>query len=313
MTRIVSVLSDREESVGVNDFSETPFASEGKTLIQQMRKRATDAEIQETVDTIHSKAEELGLPDVMVPSTDAFVTALCCIGAKSLSHAVSYIEKYKGRLTTIAQTSDSLRRQIVASVVEYWKDQPGVAVYILDKLLNYSILTPMTAVQWALSDRMGAGEGLTDNWVYEIIANTVGKVTRSLRNLYTAKFTENLDPEVRDAAEKAFPVEREAMRELFKFIEQSVQPIAEGIADKYLEKTGSGELSPEDATLIREWGKRWLTVFNRMALVEEMVVGDAALEAKQRLIAATAVPKVESATDGNGTVKTEANGDYEML
>ena len=290
---------------------ETPFSSQGKILYNQIRKRATEDEIQETLDVIQSQAEELGLTDVMTYSTDAFVTALCCIGAKSLSHVVSYIEKYKGRLSSIAQTSETLRRQILASVVEYWKDQPGVAVYIVDKLLNYSILTPTTVVQWALSDRVGAGEGLTENWVYEMISNTVGKVSRSVQNLLTAKFTPNLDPQVRAAADNAFPTEREAVRDLLKLIQQSVQPIADGVADKFLEKTGSGELSAHDATLLREWGKRWVAVFQRRALVEEMVFGDAALEAREKILAAEAAltSKAEAAEEAtNGAVQTEANG-----
>ena len=72
--------------------SETPYATEGQTLLSQLRKKATAEEIQVTIDTIHEKALEQGVTEVLVPSTDAFVTAICRLGAKSLSHdAVSFL------------------------------------------------------------------------------------------------------------------------------------------------------------------------------------------------------------------------------
>ena len=156
--------------------TETPYSAQGKTLIQQLKKKAPAEEVQETINQIHELAAEQGVTDVLIPSTDAFVTAICRLGAKSLAHVLSCIERGKERLLEVAQTSEPARRQIVASVFEYWKDQSGVAVRIIDILLNYTILAPMTVIQWVLGDNLGAGEGLTESWVYEIVSITIAKV-----------------------------------------------------------------------------------------------------------------------------------------
>jgi nuclear cap-binding protein subunit 1 len=294
---------------------QTPFAAEGRTMYSQIRKKASDEEIQETFDAIHAKAKELGMTEVQVPSTDAFVTSLCCAGSKSLSHVVAMIERTKARLFAISQSSEAARRQIILSVIDYWKDHRGVALYILDKLLNYSILTPMTTIQWALTDNLGAGEGLTENWVFEMVSNTVGKMMRSLDRLFNLKTTADLNPEFRVSVDEAFARERDSLRELLQYIERALKPVADGIADTYLEKTGSGELSEKDAALIREWGKRWHTVFARKAVLEEMVIGDAAVEAKLRVSVSQAAPQAEiaqaeiAAVDGNGAMDVDANGD----
>ncbi|KAF2205572.1 hypothetical protein GQ43DRAFT_407206 [Delitschia confertaspora ATCC 74209] len=302
---LISAGTEKDRPDFKYDDDQTPFSEEGKKILVQIKKKVPDSEIQETIEAIHTKAAELGIGDVMVPSTDAFVTSICCVGSKSLSHVLFCIERHKERLLSISQTSEAARRQIVSSVVKYWKDQPGVAVYILDKLLNYSILVPMTLAQWAFLDHLGAGEGLADSWVYEILWNTVGKVVRSLRTILTVKLKTDLQPEQRASIDKAFPEERERMRDLFAYIQDSLKPVAEGSADRYLEKSGSGELSDEDAAIIREWGKRWLAVFTRKALVEEAVVGELAVEAKVRLIAAEAETESQVAADGHSATNDE--------
>lgn len=278
-------------------------------MLVQLRKKASHEDIQETINKIHEQAADQGIADVLVPSTDAFVTAICRLGAKSLSHVLSCIERGKERLLNIAQESEPARRQIVASVVEYWKDQPGVAVRIIDILLNYTILAPMTVVQWVFGDHMGAGEALSESWVFEVVSNTVAKVTNRNRQVATARFQKNLPPEQIEFVETTLNNDREKMRELFKYIEDAVRGVAEGVADRLIEKETSGELSAEDGQLIRAWGKRWNMVFVRKAAVEESVVGEEAVEAKIRLLAAA--PDPESKVKENDVAEA-ANGDAEM-
>lgn len=271
--------------------------------------------MQETIDKIHEKAAEFGFADVLVPSTDAFVTAICRLGAKSLSHVLSCIERGKDRLLSIAQESEIARRQIVASVVEYWKDQPGVAVRIIDILLNYTILAPLTVVQWVFGDHMGAGEALTESWVFEMVANTVAKVTNRNRQIASARLQKGLPQEQVDMVEATLTKDRDSARELFKYIEDSVRGVAEGAADRLLEKESNGELTTEEALLIREWGKRWHTVFVRKAQVEESVVGEEAVEARIKLLAAEpdTAPEPMQLQDSNGVVEPAANGEESML
>jgi nuclear cap-binding protein subunit 1 len=221
------------------------------------------------------------------------------------------------------EASDAARRQVVASVVEYWKDQPGVAVRIIDILLNYTILTPVSVVRWALGDYLGAGESLSKSWVFEMVSNTVTKVTKRNRQIADARLQKNLPQEQADFAAATLTSDRQSARELFKFIEDAVRGVAEGAADVLLEKEGSGEISAEDGQLVRAWGKRWHTVFLRKAQAEESVVGEEAMEARIKLLDAQSAAEAEAAAatesldNGNGIKLEEsapiANGDSEML
>lgn len=263
---------------------------------------------------------EQGIADVLVPSTDAFMTAICRLGAKSLSHVLSCIERGKDRLLSIAADSDAARRQIVASVVGYWKDQPGVAVRIIDILLNYTIVAPMTVVQWALGDNLGAGEALAKAWVYEMVSNTVAKVTKRNRQIAVARLQKGLPQEQVEMVEATLTKERESTRELFKYIEDTVSGVAEGASDTFIEKQTNGQLSAEDSQFIQQWAKRWHTVFLRKAQVEESVVGEAAVEARIKFLAAQPDPEPEAEAepepmqqDANGVKEDGTNGDEEML
>ncbi|KAF2866478.1 MIF4G like-domain-containing protein [Massariosphaeria phaeospora] len=294
--------------------ADTPFSEEGQILHAKIRKRATAEEVQETIDVIHKKAEQAGITDVFVPSTDALVTAICRIGVKSLSHVLSCIERNKERLLAIAGASEVARRQIVASVVDYWKDHPGVAVRIINILLNYTVLAPLTVVQWVFGDHMGAGEALTESWVYEMVSNTVGKVTTRIRQIASVRLQKGLPQEQVDLVEATLTKERDSARELFKYIEDAVRGFAEGSADSLLEKESSGELSTEDGQMIRAWGKRWHAVVLRQAQVEESVVGEQAVEARLRLLASQPDGGPEPMEVQNGNWKLEQNdGDDAML
>jgi nuclear cap-binding protein subunit 1 len=292
------------------DPAETPYAAEGQTLLAQLRKKAPAEEVQVTIDSIHEKALEQGITEVLVPSTDAFVTAICRLGAKSLSHVLSCIERGKDRLLELSQ-NEVARRQIVASVVEYWKDQPGVAVRIIDILLNYTILAPMTVVQWVFGSHMGAGEALTESWVFEMVSNTVAKVTNRNRQIASARLQKSLPQEQIDMVEATLAKDRDNARELFKYIEDMMRGVSEGSADVLIEKQTSGALTEDEVKMIRAWGKRWHTVFIRKAQVEESVVGEDAVEARIRLLASEPdVPEVME-EDANGVAEA-TNGEAEM-
>ncbi|KAH9872704.1 hypothetical protein J1614_005098 [Plenodomus biglobosus] len=310
-----SLIPERLDADNSPDFKyddpQTPYATEGQTLLLQLRKKAPVEEVQGTIDKIHQQALEQGISEVLVPSTDAFVTAICRMGAKSLSHVLSCIERGKDRLLEISQ-NEVARRQIVASVVEYWKDQPGVAVRIIDILLNYTILAPMTVIQWVLGSHMGAGEALTESWVYEMVSNTVAKVTNRNRQIASARLQKGLPQEQIEMVEATLAKDRDNARELFKYIEDCMRGVAEGSADVLLEKQTSGTLTEEEVELIKAWGKRWYTVFIRKAQVEESVVGEEAVEARVKLLAAEPDAVAENMEQDANGVAEATNGEAQM-
>ncbi|EON66612.1 hypothetical protein W97_05858 [Coniosporium apollinis CBS 100218] len=279
---------------------QTPYAPEGRELLTLIRKKAPEEQIQEVIDRIHDQAAEHGISDVLIPSTDAYVTAICFIGSKSLSHVLSCIERCKERLLDIGKASDAARRQVIASVVDYWKDQPGIAVNIVDKLLNYSIVSPMNVVQWALGDHLGAGEALTQSWVYEMVAGTVGKVTNRMRQIADARLERGLSAEQIELIDQHLLKERESMRELFRFIDDAVTGIASGAADGFIERDGEKGFGEEEGKLIKAWGGRWARVFRRKAAVEESIVGEAAMEAKVAALGVQMDVEPEAGPDANG-------------
>ncbi|CAI7583248.1 unnamed protein product [Penicillium pancosmium] len=252
----------------------TPYSKEGQELGQLIRKKASDDEIQPVIAAIEEQAQGLGVEDPKVPSTDAFVTAICFVGSKSLSHVLSCIERNKDRLLSTGSASHQARGQIITSVMEYWADQPGIAINIIDKLLNYTILSPLSVLEWALNESIAAGTILSKPHIFEMISATVGKVTNRMRQIVAARTQPGLYEPQLSVLDETLSRERVEMQALFKFIEDAIISVAAGSNDELMERgDGSGDL-PEDA-IIRQWGRRWLRVFRRKAGVEEAFINDA--------------------------------------
>ena len=280
-----------------NIASVAPYSKEGRELMQLIRKKATDEEIQPVITAIEEQAKSQGVEDPKIPSTDAFVTSLCFVGSKSLSHVLSCIERSKDRLLAIGAESKPARCQIITSVMEYWVDQPGIAINIIDKLLNYTILSPLSVLEWALAESLAAGTILSKPHVFEMISATVGKVTNRMRQIVAARTQPALYEPQLTAIDETLSREREDMQSLFKYIEDSIVSVAAGSNDEQMERgDGSGEL-PEDA-IIRQWGRRWLRVFRRKAAVEEAFISDALAHAAPLGTVAPLAPERET-VDGD--------------
>ncbi|KAB8069612.1 MIF4G like-domain-containing protein [Aspergillus leporis] len=285
----------------------TPYAHEGTKIMQLIRKKATDEEIQPIINAIEEQAKSMGVNDPMLPSTDAFVTAICFVGSKSLSHVLSCIERNKERLLAIGPQSPLARRQIITSVMEYWVDQPGIGINIIDKLLNYTILTPLSVIEWALVDKLEAGTILAKTNIFEMISATVGKVTNRLRQIVAARTQPGLYEPQLSVLDKTLNREKADMRALFKVIEDSIVSVAGGSNDELMERgDGSGDL-PEDE-IIRQWGRRWLRVFRRKAGVEESFIAEAMTSATPVGTTAPPPPPQEAVTAAD----PPADGDMDV-
>lgn len=226
------------------------------------------------LNSVHEQAAALGVGDPLVPSTDIYMTAILSIGSKSLSHVLSTIDRCKDRLINIGQQSEQARRQIIASVVDFWSDHPGTAVNIVDKLLNYSIITPMAVIQWALQDRMDRGRALASSQVYEMVSITMFKVTNRVRQVLRERNNMSLPFEQRKQIDDALPRERQGMLDLFAAIDDAVSAVAASAQDEMIERFDDESV---EQTLIQQWGARWVRVWKRKAAVEEAIVGEAAV------------------------------------
>jgi nuclear cap-binding protein subunit 1 len=257
---------------------DVPYAAEARQIQQLIRKRAADSEIDVHIEAIQAASLANGDSDPLIASTDAFVTSICFVGSKSLSHVLSCIERCKERLLAIGPQSEAARRQVITSVLGYWHDLPGIAVNIVDKLLNYTIVTPESVIRWSLGEEQVGpdGLGLVNVWRYEMVAFTMGKVTNRVRQIVNARVSAvaaeegSLTDEQIAVVDDTLKKEREAMRALFALIIELASPYE--------------KLDSEAAA----WSARWIRVFRRKAAVEESITGEAAV------ITALDIAKIEA-------------------
>ena len=251
---------------------DTPYSASALEILRLIRAKAPDDDLQPHFDAIESQALSLGADEPLIPSTDAFVTCICFIGSKSLSHVLSCIERCKERLLAIGPRSEPARRQIITSVMDYWREKPGVGVNVVDKLLNYTILTPLSVIHWVLVDNLGKGEILTHAHIYEMVASTIHKVTNRVRQIVVARNQLGLATEQATILDETLRKERGDMGILFATVEDALVGIASGVADEMAESRDQDE---SGEALLRTWGARWLRVFRRKMAVEEAWVGEA--------------------------------------
>ena len=274
-----------------------------------MKQKVPEEQIQPYIDAIQEQATSHGL-DPLLASTDVYMTAMCHNGAKSVSHITAAMDRSRVRLQEARQASPGVGRQIVESVVSYWKDQPGNAVNIIDKLLNYNIILPDSVIEWALGpESLVNGAVLSQAWRYEIVAKTMTKVTNRVQEIAQAKIkletecsyepTEKLQesiPQVNDFLN----AERPAMRQLFATIEDAVAGVASGATDGFLENSQSDE----NAVLIKVWGEKWLRTFRRKLAIVDARVGEAAIEAQ--LVSAKEQYKITKEREAREKAEEEA-------
>ena len=191
---------------------------------------------------------------------------------------LSQVDRCKDRLLSIGARSEAARRQIISSVMDYWHEKPGVGVNVIDKLLNYTVLTPDSVIMWALSDQLGKGEGLVLSHVFEMVSSTVAKVTNRVRQLVVARNQSGLPSDQVGVLDETLTKEKSQMNNLFALIEDALVGVASGSADDMAESADQDE---RGEAILRGWGGRWLRVFRRKMAVEEAWI-QATMEEGQR-------------------------------
>jgi len=261
--------------------SSTPFAQQGQAVLGLLKDKSSSSEqIQSSLDDIHQSANSQGL-DGSVISTDILMTSICHIGSKSLSHVLSSIEKNRERLLAIGPTSEAARQQIITSVMEYWSYHSGQAVNIVDKLLNYTIVTPQSVIEWALSptstpsSSFSSTTPLSNPAVFEMIWLTMTKVAKRISDICRARANPDLLSSTSTSTEEGqahinvieetLVRERDGMRSLLTLILSRVRDLS---------STSPSNNSEQD--LIQLWARKWEKVYTRKQTVEEARSGETA-------------------------------------
>lgn len=166
--------------------------------------------------------------------------------------------------------------------MDYWTDQPGVGVNIVDKLLNYTILTPASVIEWALGDSSTGGK-LAQSWIFEMVSATVQKVTNRVRQIVAARDAPGLPAEQKTLLNETLIRETGSMRDIFK------------IMDAFL-VGWEGKAEGEDQEVVARWASRWLRVFRRKSVVEDAFL----VEAENYAANAVALNGEVEEANGNG-------------
>jgi nuclear cap-binding protein subunit 1 len=260
------ISTEKEKEVPEFKFNDesVPFSSDAKELSQAVKRKASNEEVVAIMARIEEAASSSGLPNPRLASTDAYVQSICYIGSKSLSHAIAVIERCRDRLVEIASSSPEARKQIITSVLEHWRDQTGTGVAIVNRLLNYQILTPASVVEWVLIDHVDRGTLLARTWCYELVAKTCSKVVGRVHSLVGKIRDPMLIEDERQLLQKPLNQEVAAMRSL---VEDACTSVAAGSEDGMIES--SDQLRSEEEELLKAWGQKWVRVFRRRGAVEE--------------------------------------------
>lgn len=247
-----------------NDDS-VPFAAQAREVAQLIRRKAADEEMGTALTEIESTAKEAGGANVnpILVSTDVFVTAICWVGSKSLSHVLNVIERCKNRLTSIPDGPG--KKQIITSIIGYWQDHPGIGVNVVDKLLNYQILNPQTVVEWALVDHIDRGTALAKAWCFELICQTTEKVFARVKHVVTAMRRPGLPEDQVEILRQALGREMESLKLLFGVIEDACVGVQNGWQDGMMET--SDALRQQEEGWVKSWGGRWRRCFARKSSV----------------------------------------------
>ncbi|RVX69285.1 hypothetical protein B0A52_06878 [Exophiala mesophila] len=249
------------------DDETTPFAAQGREIAQLIRKKAANDEFAPIFEAIEQQAVESGMANAQLASTDAFVTSICWVGSKSMSHVLACIDRSKERLLHFGSLSSEARKQIITSVMTYWQYQEGVGIIIIDKLLNYQILTPESIIEWALIDKVNRGTSLAKACTYELVNKTVQKVCSRVRSIVQAIRQHGLGEDQRQELQQTLNTEMENTKQLFNTIQDAVSSIRDGHQDEMMES--SDALRAEDEDLLKAWGRKWARAFERKSAVEE--------------------------------------------
>jgi nuclear cap-binding protein subunit 1 len=251
-------------------FADNPFKDKGKELLIAVSERKEDSEIEPKLVEIAEAAAEKGLvvdpDDPRALARDAYMTAICHIGAKSLSHVLSCIERCKEKLLAIGNEHPDARRQIVGSVLSYWKDQPGIGANVVDKLLNYSVVTPLSVVEWVLYD--AGPEALSKTHAWEMVATTINKVNNRVKQILAARSSVLSAEGVTEEQITVFEETLKSAEAEQALILAEVETRLSGLAEM---KDEDEDVDVESRAWIQWWAKGWLRAFRRMFEVTEEV------------------------------------------
>jgi nuclear cap-binding protein subunit 1 len=304
------ITSDREKDVPESKFApdDAQYSEEGREIAKLIRQKAGKEEMLEVLNKIGERFDKI----------DVLVTTMCQVGSKSLSHFLNVVERTKDVVAELVGSSEDqaqqqeklvAERQIVRSVLEFWKTQPGNGVMVVDKLLNYLLVSPESVVGLILDDWEGVtqqGFVLAKGWAWELVEKTLGKVVGRVKGVVAAYRKPGLEDERR--AEIMVVVDQEVakMKKLVEDILSQLNTIAEAVS-------AAQSLGEQEKALVVEWCAKWRSAVVRRGEVESQWVKEELGKPIPPPPPTPAEPEPELKEDGSGKrQKMDRDGDVGM-
>lgn len=165
-----------DEAPGPNfphNIVEDALYDETAGLVAELAGTGDQEKLNDLLRAISRKATDLGLEaDQTVISI--LVQSVLQIGYQSFSHALNTIERNLTLLQMKCDDSPSSRLTTVSAVMSFWSGRPFVASTLLQKLLNYRIIDPISILRHVLLESPESAICTSTTW--ELIATTMGKV-----------------------------------------------------------------------------------------------------------------------------------------
>ncbi|CCG82130.1 Putative uncharacterized protein [Taphrina deformans PYCC 5710] len=150
-----------------------PYYEETSTLLTELTATAALERVNEQLSAIRRKAIDEG-SDPEEQELHILVSCILQLGHQSFSHALNTIERNLQLLQTKCDSSPTSRRTTVATVMAFWSGRPFIASTLLQKLLNYRLISPMSILQNLLLDSPSAVFTRSTTW--ELVRTTIEKV-----------------------------------------------------------------------------------------------------------------------------------------
>ncbi|KAK9239341.1 MIF4G like-domain-containing protein [Lipomyces kononenkoae] len=161
---------------------DNPYSEQSRLVLQNIRDRKGVDEFEDVFEEIEKKSDELNDEnDARDKVREIFVTAILHLGARSLSHVESWIERGLPVLGVLyPEKNAESQRQVTKIIFKYWKDQTGTAVQVVKKLMNHKVITPLSVVEWILID--SDVSSLTKGHSWELLGFAIEKAKQLIKN-----------------------------------------------------------------------------------------------------------------------------------
>ncbi|KAI8607521.1 armadillo-type protein [Chytriomyces sp. MP71] len=131
------------------------------------------------VDGVAARASDAWETDPVV--RDLVVQNVLFLGTKSFSHLLNVVERYVKILQQLNGSSED-KLHTVRIIACFWKHQPQNLEIVLDKLMNYRVIDPISIITWALDINVLDTE--YSRWyIWTVLRNVLFKVNNKVSQL----------------------------------------------------------------------------------------------------------------------------------